>query len=225
MSEYDDAVDHTDDDLAEWADNELVKALRAPGLDDELTDEQRFLAAFRETAGASSGPSGAGRKPTSISARRLGAGGTAVVVAVALSGGVAAAYTGNLPDPVQQFAHTVIGAPAPDPETPRAKSGPEGDGRRGPSSPATGSTSVGVALLVAVLVADAGRALSFGRRALRPAVRRPQQQAGGRRPRAPPPAPRPATRRRRCPTRPRPSRCRRPRTWWATAPRCPWPGT
>jgi hypothetical protein len=141
VSEYDDAVDHTGDDLAEWADHELVKALRAPGLDDELTDEQRFLAAFRETAGPSSGPSGAGRKPTSISARRLGAGGTAVVVAVALSGGVAAAYTGNLPDPVQQFAHTVIGAPAPDPETPRAKSGPGGDGSRDPAAPATGSTA------------------------------------------------------------------------------------
>lgn len=143
MSEYDDAVDHTDDDLAEWADNDLVKALRAPGLDDELTEEQRFLAAYRETAGASSGaPAGPLRKPTSISARRLGAGGTAVVVAVALSGGVAAAYTGNLPDPVQQFAHTVIGAPAPEPETPRARSGPEGDDRHGPSSPAaTGSTS------------------------------------------------------------------------------------
>ncbi len=53
-------------------------------------------------------------------ARRLGAGGTAIIVVVALSsGGVAAALTGNLPDPVQEFAHTVIGAPAP--ETPTVK--------------------------------------------------------------------------------------------------------
>ncbi len=77
--------------------------------DDELTEEQRFLAAYRETAGAAAGPSGpstTGRKPTSISARRLGAGGTAVVVAVALSGGVAAAYTGNLPDPVPAASPT-----------------------------------------------------------------------------------------------------------------------
>ena len=36
------------------------------------------------------------------------------MVTVALTSGVAAAYTGRLPDPVQQLAHTVIGAPAPD---------------------------------------------------------------------------------------------------------------
>ena len=38
---------------------------------------------------------------------RLGVGGVTLGVAVALSGGVAAAYTASLPAPVQQFAHDI----------------------------------------------------------------------------------------------------------------------
>ena len=122
MSEHDDPTTGSDD-LAGWADHELVRALRAPGSEAELAEEQQYAAAFRD-----SGP-GTGPVPLSprsarrLSARRLGAGGTAVVVTVALSSGVAAAYTGNLPDPVQQLAHTVIGAPAPEPATPRTAPG------------------------------------------------------------------------------------------------------
>ena len=96
------------DDLAPWADDDLVRALRAPGTATELADQERYVAAFRETRGSTV------RSLPRRAAGRLGAGGTAVVVTVALTSGVAAAYTGRLPDPVQQIAHSVIGAPAPD---------------------------------------------------------------------------------------------------------------
>lgn len=109
---------------------DLVAALRAPGSADELADEARFVDAFRQhhqTVLAPVVP--AQRPPRRLNARRLGTGGTAVVVAVALTGGVAAAYTGNLPDPVQHFAHVVIGAPAPSPDrrTPAAADDATGD--------------------------------------------------------------------------------------------------
>jgi hypothetical protein len=51
-----------------------------------------------------------------------------VIVAVTMGGGVAAAYTGRRPDPVQEIAHSVIGAPAPEP-TLRAAA-PEADPTR-----------------------------------------------------------------------------------------------
>jgi hypothetical protein len=97
------------DDLADWADDDdLVRALRAPGSAAELADQQQYVAAFRSAHRSNV------RSLPRRAAGRLGADGTAVVVTVALSSGVAAAYTGHLPDPVQQIAHTVIGAPAPD---------------------------------------------------------------------------------------------------------------
>ena len=87
--------------------DDLVRALRAPGTATELADQERYVAAFR--AASTSRVRSLPRRAVG----RLGAGGTAVVVTVALSSGVAAAYTGHLPDPVQRLAHTVIGAPAP----------------------------------------------------------------------------------------------------------------
>src|SRR3954452_23035186 len=99
-----------DDDLARWADDDLVRALRAPGSTAELAEQEHYVAAFREARGTSAPVRPLPRR----AAGRLGAGGTAVVVTVALTSGVAAAYTGHLPDPVQQIAHSVIGAPAPD---------------------------------------------------------------------------------------------------------------
>ena len=99
-----------DDELARWADDDLVRALRAPGTAAELADQEQYVEAFREAHGATPKVRSLPRR----AAGRLGAGGTAVVVTVALTSGVAAAYTGHLPDPVQQIAHTVIGAPAPD---------------------------------------------------------------------------------------------------------------
>jgi hypothetical protein len=89
-------------------DDDLIRALRAPGTDTELANQERYVAAFR--AASTSRVRSLPRRTVG----RLGAGGTAVVVTVALTSGVAAAYTGHLPDPVQRLAHTVIGAPAPD---------------------------------------------------------------------------------------------------------------
>jgi hypothetical protein len=121
------------DDLAPWVDDDLVRALRAPGTATELADQEHYVAAYR----------GAGRSSVRSlprrAAGRLGAGGTAVVVTVALTSGVAAAYTGHLPDPVQQIAHAVMpfGAPAPDLDG-RHHSGTSG--RKG-GAVATGSAS------------------------------------------------------------------------------------
>ncbi len=76
---------------------------------------------------------------------RLGAGGTAVVLTVALTSGMAAAYTGHLPEPVQQIAHSMIGAPAPAPGAGRVEAAPArhghgaSPGTTGPSGSATPS--------------------------------------------------------------------------------------
>ncbi len=125
------------DDLARWADDDLVRALRAPGTAAELADEQQYVAAFRAARGSTS-------KVRSLPRRtigRLGAGGTAVVVTVALSSGMAAAYTGHLPDPVQQIAHTVIGAPAPAPGAGRADAAPIRPGHGSPAAPGPSPSS------------------------------------------------------------------------------------
>lgn len=114
MSKEPDLPDGLDpeDDLAEWADDPFVRALRAPGSSSELGEEEEYAAAFR-----AEGPRARVVPLPRRLAGRLGAGG-AVIAAVALTGGVAAALTGNLPEPVQQIAHSVLGAPAPEPEDP-----------------------------------------------------------------------------------------------------------
>jgi hypothetical protein len=98
--------------MSEFDDDPIARALRAPGTPEELAGEAEALAAFRAAA------RGRGRL-----VRRLGAGGAggiAAVVVVALSGGVAAAaYTNQLPEPVQRIAHHAlgsIGVPDPAPE-------------------------------------------------------------------------------------------------------------
>ncbi|MGC4112889.1 MAG: hypothetical protein QM747_21225 [Nocardioides sp.] len=138
------------DDLAPWADDDLVRALRAPGTTTELADQEQYVAAFRQ-AGRSNV-----RSLPRRAVGRLGAGGTAVVVTVALTSGVAAAYTGHLPDPVQRIAHHVIGAPSPEapgrghPEASHGRQGPDGTSSDGPSgtsstapngTPSSGATS------------------------------------------------------------------------------------
>lgn len=105
----DDSLESVDDELSAYDD--FVRAVQAPGSASELADEARFRTAFRETHGSNAPVISLPSRLT----RRLGVGGSAVVVVVAVSSGVAAAVTGNLPDPVQEFAHTVIGAPAPQP--------------------------------------------------------------------------------------------------------------
>jgi len=125
------------DDLSRWADDDLVRALRAPGTDAELADEQQYVAAFREAHGSTSKVRPLPRRTVG----RLGAGSTAVVLTVALTSGMAAAYTGHLPDPVQQIAHSVIGAPAPAPGAGRVGAAPTRPGHDlspvAPGSPAT----------------------------------------------------------------------------------------
>lgn len=143
------------DELAGWADD-LVEALRAPGTATELADEEQYVAAFREVGRTQV------RWLPRRAAGRLGAGGTAVVVTVALTSGVAAAYTGHLPDPVQRIAHSVIGAPppggtghhhvigraagavatrSPDPEASSATSaGPTSPGNSAPTAPGSSAT-------------------------------------------------------------------------------------
>jgi hypothetical protein len=130
LTEHDDQYD----DLAGWADDDLVRALRAPGTATELADQEQYVAAFREAGGSNV------RSLTRRAAGRFGAGGTAVVVTVALTSGVAAAFTGNLPDPVQQVAHSVIGAPAPD-STGHRHDDASGSHHRGGTPPADPGTT------------------------------------------------------------------------------------
>lgn len=119
MNEQPDS-DAASDDLSEYDD--LVSALRSPGLAEELLQEQVFLSAYRESRPE---PALVVSLPRRL-ARRLGAGGTAVVVAAVVgTGGVAAAVTGNLPDPVQEIAHSVLGAPAPQTPSPLQEPAPE----------------------------------------------------------------------------------------------------
>jgi hypothetical protein len=96
-----------DDDLSAWNDDPLVRALTSPATADELAGEQSALSAFRAAR-----PTGARRRL----AGRLGIGGSALAVAIAFSGGAAAAYTAALPASIQQAVHDVAGwaaVPAP----------------------------------------------------------------------------------------------------------------
>lgn len=119
-----------DEEQDQWDDDALVRALRAPGTPAELADQARFVAAYR--AQRSSGSLGR-------LVGRFGIGATTVVTTIALSGGVAAAaYTSSLPDPVQRFAHDVlgpVGVPPVAPKPPVAKAP-----ATSPSAPATPDT-------------------------------------------------------------------------------------
>jgi len=112
----------------------LLRALRAPGSNAELSDEERYRAMFQAAyAGPAAAPTRHLRAPS-----RLLIGGSVVMVLAVGTGGVAAAYSGNLPAPIQSLAHHVIGAPAASPRTPSSKSPVRS--ARTPSSP-SGPTS------------------------------------------------------------------------------------
>jgi hypothetical protein len=101
----------SDDDLAPYADHPVVAALRAPAQPAELAGEDAALAMFRGSPTA-----GAGQVRRTRHLRRVGVGSAGVVLGLALTGGVAAAYTTGLPDPVQNAFHSVLaplGVPAP----------------------------------------------------------------------------------------------------------------
>jgi outer membrane biosynthesis protein TonB len=104
----------------------LLRALRAPGSAGELGDEEQYVAMFREAQAPSAGAPIplASRRRRAVS--RFGAG-SAFVVALAVGGSAAAAYTNNLPEPIQRFAHRALGPvapPAPEERQPRAKGRP-----------------------------------------------------------------------------------------------------
>lgn len=97
----------------------LLAAATAPATSGELAGEETFVAAFtqasRRTQGVSSSPSitsRARRLPvlTTLLAGKVVA--AAAAGGIAIAGTAAAAYTGNLPDALQDVAHQTIGAPA-----------------------------------------------------------------------------------------------------------------
>lgn len=105
---------HRDDDLSRFREDPVVQALDAPATEQELMGEAQAVAAFREA-----NPAPVRRR----SGARAAVSGTAAVFALALSGGVAAAYTNEFPTSVQQDLHDTfksIGVPAPHHRVPSA---------------------------------------------------------------------------------------------------------
>lgn len=96
-----------DDDLSPFRDDPVFKALSAPPTEAELAGEADAVAAFQAAV-----PPRRSRR----SAARVAAGSSAAVVTLALTGGVAAAYTNSWPHSVQkelyQDFHS-IGVPSP----------------------------------------------------------------------------------------------------------------
>jgi hypothetical protein len=95
----------------------LLAALRAAPQDAELAGHARALAEFRQRGGMPAHARRSVRRRSRLLTALLTAkAAAAALVAVAALGGVAAAaYTSTLPAPAQQFAHSVIGAPSPQP--------------------------------------------------------------------------------------------------------------
>jgi len=104
----------------------LLAALNAAPHDGELAGHARVLAEFRRRGGMPVHARRSARRRSRLLTVLLTAkaAAAAAAAAVALGGVAAAAYTSTLPAPVQQFAHSVIGAPSPQPShrpgTPRA---------------------------------------------------------------------------------------------------------
>ncbi|HWM97690.1 MAG TPA: hypothetical protein VNO54_11580 [Streptosporangiaceae bacterium] len=96
----------------------LLAALNAAPQDGELAGHARVLAEFRHRGGRPvHARRSARRRPrllTALLTARAAAAAAAAAAAV-LGGVAAAAYTSTLPAPAQQFAHSVIGAPSPQP--------------------------------------------------------------------------------------------------------------
>jgi hypothetical protein len=101
----------SDDDLIPFIDDPLVQALRAPAAEHELAGEEAALAMFRQSLPA--------RRRRRRALTRAGVTGAGVLLGLGLTGGVAAAYTTGLPDPVQDAVHSVID-PLPIPAPPSA---------------------------------------------------------------------------------------------------------
>src|SRR6185369_370582 len=93
----------------------LLAALNAAPQDDELAGHARVLAEFRRRGLPVHARRSARRRRRSLTSLTARAAAAAAVAATALGGVAAAAYTGALPAPAQQFAHGMIGAPSPQP--------------------------------------------------------------------------------------------------------------
>ena len=93
----------------------LLAALNAAPQDGELAGHARVLAEFRRRGLPVHARRSARRRRRLLTSLTAKAAAAAAVAAVALGGVAAAAYTGTLPAPAQQFAHGVIGAPSPSP--------------------------------------------------------------------------------------------------------------
>ena len=95
----------------------LLAALNAAPQDGELAGHARALAEFRRRGGmpVHARRSARRRRRLLTSLLTAKAAAAAAVAATALGGVAAAAYTGTLPAPAQQFAHGMIGAPSPQP--------------------------------------------------------------------------------------------------------------
>jgi hypothetical protein len=96
----------------------LLAALNAAPQEGELAGHARVLVEFRHRGGMPvharrSAPRRRRLLTALLTAKTAAA--AAATVAAALGGVAAAAYTGTLPAPAQQFAHSVIGAPSPQP--------------------------------------------------------------------------------------------------------------
>jgi len=91
----------------------VLAALNAAPQDGELAGQARALAEFRHRGGMPvHARRSARRRPRLLTSLITAA---AAAAAAALGGVAAAAYTGTLPAPAQQFAHSMIGAPSPQP--------------------------------------------------------------------------------------------------------------
>jgi hypothetical protein len=146
-----------DDDLAPFADNPVVRALTGPAAPDELTGEAEALAAFR-AAGVGAVRSGRSRA-RHTAAVRWGMGAGTFVVAIALSGGVAAAYTSSLPEPLQRVANALlgpVGVPAPKPQARSAAGGTRHQHRHGGNPAQAAGTGTGGGGLLTGAGAGAG---------------------------------------------------------------------
>ncbi|GAC1443108.1 MAG: hypothetical protein NVSMB55_15700 [Mycobacteriales bacterium] len=113
-SPYETSPDETSpDETSPDETSPVVAALRAPATAAELAGEDAALAMFRAAAAARGTGRGTGRRRT---LRRIGVGGAGIALGLGLTGGVAAAYTTGLPDPMQNALHSAIeplGLPAP----------------------------------------------------------------------------------------------------------------
>ena len=106
----------------------MVAAARTEATQAELAGESAALAAY---AGALS-KGRRFRRSSMLSLSGLLAGKVAAALAagaVSLGGVAAAAYTGNLPDSLQNFAHDTVGAPAPQHHDATTPKGPDATGK------------------------------------------------------------------------------------------------